>query len=89
MSETASGVVFLASLVLVLVLARRPVGRLLHSTATSERDLAAGREEFACHRSQYTPAEMGAINRYLAHAWDGRVWLRPWTGALRDPGVFR
>jgi LmbE family N-acetylglucosaminyl deacetylase len=53
------------------------------------RDLAAGREEFACHRSQYTPAEMHAINRYLAHAWDGAVWLRPWTGTMRDPDVFR
>ena len=53
------------------------------------RDLAAGREEFACHRSQYTPAEMDAINRYLAHAWGGTVWLRPWSGTLRDPGVFR
>jgi len=54
-----------------------------------ERDLAAGREEFACHRTQYTPAEMDAINRYLAHAWNGTVWLRPWTGALHDPGIFR
>jgi LmbE family N-acetylglucosaminyl deacetylase len=53
------------------------------------RDLAAGREEFACHRSQYTPAQMDAVNRYLAHAWDGTVWLRPWTGALHDPGLFR
>jgi LmbE family N-acetylglucosaminyl deacetylase len=54
-----------------------------------ERDLVAGREEFACHRTQYTPAEMDAINRYLAHAWNGTVWLRPWNGALHDPGVFR
>ena len=54
-----------------------------------DRDLAAGREEFACHRSQYTPAEMAAINRYLAHAWNGSVWLRPWTGTLRDPNLFR
>ncbi len=53
------------------------------------RDLTAGREEFACHRSQYTPTQMDAINRYLAHAWDGTVWLRPWNGTLRDPGVFR
>jgi len=53
-----------------------------------ERDVAAGREEFACHRTQYTPAEMDAINRYLAHAWNGTVWLRPWTGAMRDPGLF-
>jgi LmbE family N-acetylglucosaminyl deacetylase len=54
-----------------------------------ERDLAAGREEFACHRSQYTPAEMDAVNKYLAHAWNGTVWLRPWNGTLRDSGVFR
>ena len=53
-----------------------------------ERDLAAGREEFACHRTQYAPAEMDAVNRYLAHAWNGTVWLRPWSGALRDPGLF-
>src|SRR5438067_4928211 len=43
-----------------------------------QRDLVAGREEFACHRSQYAPEEMDAVNRYLAHAWNGTVWLRPW-----------
>jgi len=53
-----------------------------------ERDLVAGREEFACHRSQYTPAEMDAVNRYLAHAWSGTVWLRPWSGTLRNPRLF-
>jgi LmbE family N-acetylglucosaminyl deacetylase len=54
-----------------------------------ERDLAAGREEFACHRTQYTPAEMALVNAYLAHAWNGNVWLRPWNGTMRDPGLFR
>ena len=54
-----------------------------------ERDLVAGREEFACHRSQYTPAEMDAVNAYLAHAWNGTVWLRPWNGTLRDPEAVR
>jgi len=53
-----------------------------------ERDLVAGREEFACHRTQYTPAEMDAVNRYLAHAWNGTVWMRPYDGRLRDPNVF-
>ena len=43
MSETAAGVAFVASLVLVLVLVHRPVGNLLHATATSERDLRAER----------------------------------------------
>ncbi|MGK2963859.1 MAG: PIG-L deacetylase family protein [Gemmatimonadaceae bacterium] len=54
-----------------------------------DQDLAAGREAFACHRTQYTLAEMEAVNGYLAHAWNGTVWLRPWNGTLRDPGVFR
>jgi len=53
-----------------------------------EQDLKAGREEFACHRTQYSPAEMDAVNRYLAHAWNGSVWLRPWNGTMRDPGIF-
>ena len=54
-----------------------------------ERDLVAGREEFACHRTQYTPAEMDAVNKYLAHAWNGTVWLRPWNGTLHDPALFK
>jgi LmbE family N-acetylglucosaminyl deacetylase len=53
------------------------------------QDLVAGREEFACHRTQYTPAEMDAINKTLAFAWNGNVYLRPWNGTLHDPGIFR
>jgi len=54
-----------------------------------ERDLVAGREEFACHRTQYAPAEMDSVNKYLAHAWNGQVWMRPWNGTLRDPRIFK
>jgi LmbE family N-acetylglucosaminyl deacetylase len=54
-----------------------------------ERDLVAGREEYACHRTQYAPAEMDSVNKYLAHAWNGMVWMRPWNGTLHDPGIFR
>ena len=53
------------------------------------QDLIAGREEFACHRTQYSPAEMDSVNAYLAHAWNGTVWLRPWNGTLRDPDIFK
>jgi hypothetical protein len=52
------------------------------------QDLVAGREEFACHKTQYTPEQMAAVNAYLAHAWNGTVWLRPWDGRLRDPKPF-
>ena len=30
-----------------------------------------------------------AVNNYRAHAWNGFVWLRPWNGTLRIPGIFR
>lgn len=53
-----------------------------------ERDLAVQRAEYACHRTQYTLAEMDSVNRYLAHAWDGRIWLRPWKATLADPTPF-
>ena len=48
------------------------------------RDLVAGQEAFACHRTQYTPTEMAAINRTLAYVWNGNAYLRPWNGAMRD-----
>lgn len=54
-----------------------------------DSDLDAGREAFACHRSQYAPAEMDAVNEYLRHAWNGTVWLRPWNGTLHDLELFR
>jgi LmbE family N-acetylglucosaminyl deacetylase len=54
-----------------------------------QQDLIAGREEFACHRTQYAPAEMDSVNAYLAHAWNGMVWLRPWNGKLSDPEIFK
>ena len=53
-----------------------------------DRDLNAGVAEFACHRSQYTPAEMALVNAYLKHAWNGMVWMRPYTGALHNSQLF-
>ncbi|HJU69848.1 MAG TPA: PIG-L family deacetylase [Gemmatimonadaceae bacterium] len=48
------------------------------------QDVIAGQEAFACHRSQYTATEMAAINRTLAHVWNGTAYLRPWTGTISD-----
>ncbi|MGH7604100.1 MAG: PIG-L family deacetylase [Gemmatimonadaceae bacterium] len=53
------------------------------------QDLVAGREEFACHKSQYTPTQMAAVDAYLAHAWNGMVWLRPWNGAMHNPNALK
>ena len=44
------------------------------------RDIAAGRQSFACHVTQYTLAEMDAINRTLGYVWNGIAYLRPWNG---------
>jgi LmbE family N-acetylglucosaminyl deacetylase len=44
------------------------------------QDVVAGQEAFACHRTQYTLPEMAAINRTLAHVWNGTAYLRPWNG---------
>ena len=49
-----------------------------------QEDLVAGQEAFACHRTQYTTTEMAAINRTLAHVWNGSGYLRPWNGTMRD-----
>jgi LmbE family N-acetylglucosaminyl deacetylase len=50
-----------------------------------DEDLTAARESFACHRTQYTQAEMDALNLTLAYVWNGVSYLRPWNGRVRDP----
>lgn len=52
------------------------------------RDFEAGRRAFACHATQYTPEEMDAILRYLAHGFDGAIHLRPWTGDTKGTDLF-
>ncbi|MGH7664865.1 MAG: PIG-L deacetylase family protein [Gemmatimonadaceae bacterium] len=51
-------------------------------------DFEAGDRAFACHQTQYTPAEMNSIMRYLEHGFDGAVHLRPWFGAERHTRLF-
>ena len=54
------------------------------------QDIVAGRESFACHATQYTPAEMASINATLTHVWNGFAYLRPWNGPSRNaPAPFR
>ena len=54
------------------------------------RDIAAGRQSFACHATQYTAAEMDSINRTLTHVWDGLAYLRPWNvPSSNSPAPFR
>ena len=52
-----------------------------------KQDIAAARASFARHATQYTPAEMGALNRTMAYVWNGVAYLRPWREGLRDPAA--
>lgn len=59
------------------------------TVAFEAADFEAARRAFACHASQYTPEQMDAIMRYLAHGYAGAVHLRPWSGgAERRTTVF-
>jgi LmbE family N-acetylglucosaminyl deacetylase len=49
-------------------------------------DFEAARLAFHCHASQYTEEQREAINRMLAHGFDGRVHLRPWHGSGERTG---
>jgi Tol biopolymer transport system component/LmbE family N-acetylglucosaminyl deacetylase/lysophospholipase L1-like esterase len=44
------------------------------------QDLEATHRAFACHATQYTPAQVDSVIRYLAHGFDGAVHLRAWYG---------
>ncbi len=63
-----------------------------HVTAVRERylpvqipftpaDLKAAQASYDCHASQYTPEGRQAVDRYLAHFWGGKIYLRPAFGS--------
>lgn len=52
------------------------------------QDLQAAHASYACHASQYTPAQQDSVNAYLAHGFDGRIWLRPWFGDAQAETLF-
>ena len=62
-----------------------PAALLTVAAPFEPRDFEAGQRAFACHATQYTPAERAAIDAYLAHGFQGAVHLRPW----REPGARR
>lgn len=52
-------------------------------------DLAATRNAFACHASQFSAAQMKDLPDWLDARLGGRVYLRPWFGAETSDDVFR
>ncbi len=52
-------------------------------------DLAATRNAFACHATQFSAAQMKELPDWLDATLGGRVYLRPWFGAETGDDVFR
>jgi LmbE family N-acetylglucosaminyl deacetylase len=51
----------------------------------TEQDIQRARDSFACHRTQFLPAEQEALFGLIHHYHAGAVTLRPWQpGAPRD-----
>jgi LmbE family N-acetylglucosaminyl deacetylase len=49
-----------------------------------EQDLKQARASFACHKSQFLPAEQEALFGLIRHYHAGAVSLRPWQPAVGD-----
>lgn len=53
-----------------------------------ERDAQKARASFACHASQFTPAEQDAMFAMVRHFHPGVVALRPWRGTEEATDLF-
>jgi hypothetical protein len=51
-------------------------------------DLAATRNAFACHESQFPPEQIEGLLGRLHGRLRGRIYLRPWFGAGAADDVF-
>jgi LmbE family N-acetylglucosaminyl deacetylase len=56
--------------------------------AYQEADAARSRASFACHRSQFSPAEQEALFRLVQHYHSGAVALRPWQPGPSGTDLF-
>jgi LmbE family N-acetylglucosaminyl deacetylase len=53
-----------------------------------ERDFAAAIRAYACHKTQYTDAQVIANMNYLRHAFQGHVYFRAWNNAAKKSELF-
>lgn len=53
-----------------------------------EQDAQKARASFACHRSQFTPAEQEGLSALVRQFHPGAVTLRPWSGGPPSSDLF-
>lgn len=53
-----------------------------------EKDAQQARAAFACHRSQFTPAEQDGLSALVRHFHPGAITLRPWHGTEESRDLF-
>ena len=53
-----------------------------------ERDIERARDSFACHRSQFAPAEQDALFGLMRHYHPGAIALRPWQPEAPGDDLF-
>jgi LmbE family N-acetylglucosaminyl deacetylase len=53
-----------------------------------ERDFAAAIRAYACHKTQYTEAQVIANMNYLRHAFNGTVYFRAWNNTAAKSELF-
>lgn len=52
-------------------------------------DIAASRAAMNCHKSQFPPDAVEPLVQFMTHVFDGRIYLRPWTGSSATDDVFK
>ena len=54
----------------------------------SKDEFVAFQKSFKCYKTQFLPEELETIPRQLDELWGGRIYLRPWFGAVRGDDLF-
>jgi LmbE family N-acetylglucosaminyl deacetylase len=54
----------------------------------SKDEFVAFQKSFKCYKTQFLPEELETIPRQLDDLWGGRIYLRPWFGAVGGDDLF-
>ena len=54
----------------------------------SKDDFVASQKSFKCYKTQFLPEELETIPKQFDELWGGRIYLRPWFGAVSGDDLF-
>ena len=55
----------------------------------SKDDFTAFQKSFRCYKTQFLPEEVESYTKQFDELWGGRIYLRPWFGAISGDDVFK